>query len=308
MFNVIARAGVALACAVVIPVAFGHTARAQTPAPRRTPAAAGTPVAFTAHAHGNFTLVTSGNTFSGALQLGMAQRAGLTRIDVVSVKSDTLPIPPIAGVTAVIDRNANKITVWNDVTKQYRVQTFNFSFARPSPTPGASSRPSASPRPTASPRPPRRVTSPLANLDVLELTVKLTGHGTTSGLPTTGLSLDFRVQSRGAQNPAHVSATTQLADEFAVFPMTLDVTVEPGSPGLNAKLAYAVDDLTRTTPPLDRFTLPAGYTQARSIQDVILGRRRTRASPMATALPGPTALPVQTALPVPMSSPSTLPR
>jgi hypothetical protein len=275
---------------MLMPAVLGHAARAQTPAPRRTAAPAATPVAFTAHAHGNFTLVTSGNTFSGALQLGMAQRAGLTRIDVISVKSDTLPIPPIAGVTAVIDRAANKITVWNDATKQYRVQQFSLSFARPSPAP------SASPRPSASPQPPRRVTSPFANLDVLELTVKLTGHGSTSGLPTTGLSLDFRVQGRGSKNAAHVTATTQLADEFAFFPMTVDVTVEPGSPGLNAKLAYAVDDLTRGTPPLDRFTLPAGYTEARSIPEVIFGRRGMPAPPMTTGMP------------MPMSSPSNAPR
>jgi hypothetical protein len=184
---------------------------------------------------------------------------------VLNVKSDTLPIPPI-GLTAVIDHSANTVTIWNDATKQYRVQPFSLSFARPSPQPGAS------PQPSASPRPPRRITSPLANLDVLALTIKLTGHTTTAGLPTTGLSLDFQVQGKGANSAAHVAATTQLADEFAFFPMGLDVTAEAGA-GLNAKLSYAVDDVTREMPPLARFTVPAGYTQARSIPELIFGRR-----------------------------------
>jgi hypothetical protein len=258
--------------AMLATVALGHSAGAQAPSPRPSPTPAPTPVAFTAHAHASVTVVTQSATFNGSLQLGLAQRTNLTRIDVLNVKSDTLPIPPI-GLTAVIDRGANTITIWNDVTKQYRVQPFSLSFARPSPGP------------SASPRPPRRVTSPFANLDVLALTIKLTGHTMTNGLPTTGLSLDFQVQGKGAKTAAHVLASTQLADEFAFFPMTLDVTAEPGA-GLNAKLSYAVDDLTREMPPLSRFTVPAGYTQARSIPELVFQRR----SPMTTA-PSPSPSP-----------------
>ncbi len=276
MFEAIGRraqvlAGATLAAAVL---ALVNAAGAQSPTPRPGASPAPTPVAFTAHAHASVTVVTQSATFNGSLQLGLAQRTNLTRIDVLNVKSDTLPIPPI-GLTAVIDRGANTITIWNDVTKQYRVQPFSLSFARPSPGPSA-------PQPSASPRPPRRVTSPFANLDVLALTIKLTGHTTTNGLPTTGLSLDFQVQGKGAKTAAHVVASTQLADEFAFFPMTLDVTAEPGA-GLNAKLSYSVDDLTREMPPLSRFTVPAGYTQARSIPDLIFQRR----SPMTAPSPSP---------------------
>ena len=286
MSNLIVRAGAIVACAVLLPVAFGSAARAQTPRP--SPSAAATPVAFTAHAHGNATIVTQSGTFGGTVRLGVAHRDNLIRVDVIEVKSDQFPLPPIS-VSAVIDRGTNTITMWNDTTRQYRRQSFIPSFGRPSPQPGATARPGATPRPSASPRPAqsaRRGTSPIANLDVLSLTVKLTGHGTTSGLPTTGMSLDFQVQGKGAATPAHVSATTQLADEFPFFPMTLDVTIEPGAPGLNAKVAYAVDDLTRELPPASRFTVPAGYTEARSFGDLIFQRRRTSSPmPMSSGMP-----------------------
>jgi len=284
MSNLIVRAGAIVACAVLLPVAFGSAARAQTPRP--TPSAAPTPVGFTAHAHGNASVVTQGGTFSGTVRLGVAQRDSLIRVDVLDVKSDQLPLPPIS-VSAVIDRSTNTVTMWNDTTMQYRRQSFIPSFGRPSPQPGATPQPSASPQPA---RAARRGTSPFANLDVLSLTMKLTGHGTTSGLPTTGMSLDFQVQGKGATTATHVSATTQLADEFPMFPMTFDMTVEPGAPGMNAKAAYAVDDLTRELPPASRFVVPAGYTEARSFGDLIFQRRRPPASsPMP--MPSPSASP-----------------
>lgn len=277
MAGALGRRAAPWAGAIVVILALANAAGAQTASPRATPTPAPTPVALTAHAHANVTVVTQSATFNGSLQLGVAQRTNLLRVDVLGVKSDTLPIPPIA-FTAVIDHSARTLTVWNDVSKQYRVQPFTLSFTAPSP------RPSASPVPSASPRPPRRITSPLANLDVLALTIRLTGHTTTGGLPTTGLSLDFQVQSRRAQNPTHVTATTQLADEFAVFPMTLDVTADPGS-GSSAKLSYAVDDLSRETPSLARFTVPAGYTEARSLLDVVFGRGGLPARPVPSPSP-----------------------
>lgn len=285
MSNLIARAAAIVACAVLLPGAFGSSARAQT----REPVATGspTPGAFTAHAHGNVSVVTQGGTFSGIVRFGVAQRDRLIRIDVLDVKSDQLPIPPIS-VSAVIDRSSNTITMWNDMTMQYRTQSFVPSFGRSSPQPGATPPPA---------RAARRGSSPIANLDVLSLTMKLTGHGTTGGLPSTGMSLDFQVQGKGATTAAHVSATAQLADEFPFFPMALDVTIEPGSPGLNAQVAYAVDDLTRELPPKARFTLPAGYTEARSFGDMIFQRRR---------MPAASPMPISSARPMP--SPSASPR
>jgi hypothetical protein len=202
-------------------VVLGGAAGAQTAKPSPTPAP--TPVVFSVRAHANLTVVAQGNTFAGAVQLAVAQRGDLTRVDVLSVKSDSFPVPPIT-VTVVIDRRAKTLTAWSDTTKLYRVQPF---LPRPaaSATPGAS----ASPRASATPRPLQRGTSPFSKLDVLDATLRLTGHTTTAGLPTTGIAFDLQVRNKGDQATSHASATAQLADEFAAFPMTLDVSLEPGA-------------------------------------------------------------------------------
>ena len=159
MPRAIAHVAVIVACAMMIPVGLGGPAGAQVPTSSPSPSASPvpTPIAFTAHAHANVTVVTASATFNGSLQLGIAQRTNLTRIDVLDVKSDTIPIPPI-GVTAVVDRAANTVTIWNDVTKQYAVQPFIPSSVA-SPTPRASASPRASayrgPRPHVAVRQPR---------------------------------------------------------------------------------------------------------------------------------------------------------
>jgi hypothetical protein len=272
MFAAIVRHAAIPAGALLAAVAVGHAAGAQTPRPNPSPMP--TTAAFSAHAHANVTVVTQGTTFSGSLQLGVAQRANLTRIDILSVKSDTIPIPPIV-VTAVLDRGANTLTVWNDTTKQYRVQPFL-------PRPAAS----ATPRPRASARPARSGTSPFKNLEVLEATIKLTGHTTTAGVATTGMSFDLQVRSKNQQGLSHVTATTQLADDYAVFPMTLDVSLEPGGAApFNAKLSYAVDDLTPGSTGTTSFSVPAGYTEASSLAGVLFAPRRPTASPAPTPKP-----------------------
>ncbi|MEA2785174.1 MAG: hypothetical protein QOF71_1278 [Candidatus Eremiobacteraeota bacterium] len=280
MLETIGRRAAISAGAIIAVFVLAHAAGAQTPKPSPSPMP--TVVAFSAHAHANVTVVTQGNTFSGSLQLGVAQRTNLIRIDILSVQSDTIPIPPLT-VTAVIDRGANTLTVWNDATKQYRMQPFlprAAASAAPRPSPSPSPRPSASPRPGMFPR----GRSPFADLDVLSLTLKMTGHTTTSGLPTTGLAFDLQVQRKADKMPSHVVATTQLADDFPVFPMTLDVSVEPGMAPVNAKLSYAVDDLTRTAPPLERFKVPAGYTEASSLLAVLFPGRFV---PMPSPSPSP---------------------
>jgi len=71
-----------------------------------------------------------------------------------------------------------------------------------------------------------------------------------------------------------VTATTQLADDFAVFPVTLDVSLEPGAVPFVARLSYAVDDRSRGAPAAARFEVPAGYSEATSLMGVIFPQRR----------------------------------
>ncbi|MDB5073429.1 MAG: hypothetical protein JWM87_4540 [Candidatus Eremiobacteraeota bacterium] len=282
------------ACAIAAAVALAGQAGAQTASPSPTPVSAPTaapaPAGFSAHAHANVTVVTPSGTYGGTAQLGMAQRASRTRIDVLSLKSESVPIPPIAA-TVVINRQANTLTVWSNTTKLYRVQPF-LPRAAPSTSPRASAtpRPRATMQPSPSPGPVSRGTSPFAKLDVLSVTLKLTGHTTTAGLPTTGLSFDLQVKNKGDAGPTHVTATTQLADEYAVFPMTIDISVEPGTAPFSAKLGYAVDDLTPGMPPTASFTIPAGYREAPSLFGVIFPGRSPR---MPSRAPSPSPSPLR---------------
>jgi hypothetical protein len=280
------RAGLAAGGLAV--VALGGPAGAQTARPSAAPTAAPTPAGFTARAHANVTVSAQGTTYDGAAQLGVEQRDQLTRIDVISVRSESLPIPPITG-TVVIDRRANTLTLWNDTTKLYRVQPF---IPRSSASPRASASPRPSPRPSGTPGPARRATSPFENLDVLDASLRLTGHTTTAGLPTTGLAFDLRVRRKGDQAASHLTATTQLADGYAVFPVTLDLTLDPGALPFGAKVAYAVDSFTGGQPAPARFQIPAGYKEAPSIFAMLFpSRSSSGGTPMRPSSPRPSPRP-----------------
>jgi hypothetical protein len=287
-------AGRAVLCAVLL-AGLGRAAGAQTASPSPVPPAA--PAGFTAHAHANVDAVMSGNQFNAVARFALAQRASLLRIDILSLTSGTFPLPPLTG-TAVIDHGARTVTVWNDTTRRYYVQSLIPQLGRSaSPRPSASPHPSASPRPRASATPaPAQHGSPFRNLEVLSMTLRMTGHTTTAGVPTTGLAFDLQVQNRGDHMPTHVTANTQIADDYAMFPVTADVSIEPAAGTFNAKLAYAVDDLTPGLPPAESFRVPAGYTKASSVFEVfgmgggfIRGSTRTRTPAAPAVTPGPAA-------------------
>ena len=253
---------------LVAAVATGGRAQDASPSPVPSPSAAASAapapalIGFTARAHANATFVMANATYNGVVTLGLAQRANLIRVDLLSFKADALPIPPVSA-TFIIDRGTNTVTVWSEATKKYRVQSFLPKMVAPR-TP--------SPHPTTPP-PVSIGPSPFAKLDVLEATLKLTGHTTTLGFPTTGFAFDLQVANQGDKATSHVTATTQLADEFSLFPLTLDLAIEPGTAPFSAKIAYAVDDLTRNPPPLARFRVPAGYTRAPDLMSVLIPRR-----------------------------------
>jgi hypothetical protein len=228
-----------------------------------TPAPSPSPLALAARAHADVTVDAQGRTMTGNAVLGLSMRDRLIRVDVLSVKTDAMTLPPIT-LTLVIDRGANTIAVWNDVTKLYHVQSF-----LPGRSASPSPKPSAAPKASAAPQ----ATSPFGKLDVFAMTIKLIGHTTTSGMPTTGISFDLQVAKKGENVPSHVTVTTQLADEYAAFPVSAEVTVEPGAAAFRANAVYAVDEVTHEPPPLSRFEIPSGYADAGSLMRVILPGR-----------------------------------
>jgi hypothetical protein len=194
-------------------------------------------------------------TLTIAIGLAVATRPNLVRVDILSLKSDVAALPNLH-VTAVLDRRANTVTLWNDAVKHYYLLAF---LPQAAPTTG----------PSRSPTPVPRAVSPLSGLDLLAIAITMTGHTVTNGVPTTGLSFDMRVAKKGHATPVHVTATAQIADDSAWLPMTIDAVVDPGTPPVGATFAYAIDDLTRGLPPLGLFTIPPGYTRTNTLWAII---------------------------------------
>ena len=264
-------------CALV-PLGAGASAQTTTPPPAVTaatatpaPTAAPTPVAFTARAHADLHVDAQGTMYDGTAHVAVAQRGNLTRVDVSAAKSNAVPLAAIA-FTIVVDRGANTISAWNDATRLYRTQRLVLHAT-----------PSATPKPKGTPGPGATGVSPFGKLDLLAVSITLTGHTTTVGLPATGLAFDMQVRKRGETATSHVTATTQLADDFPFLPLAIDVSVEPGAAPLRAHASYAVDDLVRVAPAADRFMIPAGYTEAPSFLGVLFPHR-----PVHGPAPSPT--------------------
>jgi hypothetical protein len=245
-----------LVLAATLALAGALPAGAQTmPVPAPSPA----PVAFSAHAHANVTVTAQSNTYDVRMQMAVAQRDRFTRFDILSIRSTSVPVPSSA-FTFVLDRVANTVTVWNDTAKTFYTQSVVPSL--PGPTPGRS---------PASPFPPS-ARSPFADLEILSVTFALANHTTTAGLATTGLVMNADFKKKGAAATSHLTATTQLADDFAAFPVSIDAHVDPGTSAFSGRFSYLVDDFTRAVPASISFTVPAGYAQAESLVAVFLGR------------------------------------
>jgi hypothetical protein len=232
-------------------VAFPAAVWAATPTPAPTPAG------FRAHAHATVTVNSPNGIVTANVAAVMEQRASLTRVDILSVKSDTMPLPPIA-FSVVADQTARTITIWNDVSKRYYVQVI----AAPIPAP------SATPKPASS----TPFISPFAGLDIFSMSFKLTGHTVTNGVATTGLAADLLFAKKGETATTHVAADAQIVDDFAFVPMTFNLSVEPAGGTSSFAMQFAVDDLLRGAPPPSTFAVPTGYTKARNVLEVIMSR------------------------------------
>ncbi len=259
---------------IVIAIAFllvrALPAQAQTPSPLPSPSPSGmrAPLGFDAHAHTDVTITTPSGTFRVTARFAVVQRDQLSRLDILSVQSDTLPVPT-SRLTLVVDRLSNTVTIWNAASKTYVVQSV-VPFGR-----GATpvSRPSAAP-----PSKPLSSRSPFADLEIFAVSIALTGHTTTATLATTGLTANVDFRKAGDKATSHLTAALQLADDFAAFPITIEATVDPGTTAFSGKLAYAVDDFVRDSAPTTSFTIPTGYSKAELIS-VLLGRPAKRALP-----------------------------
>jgi molybdate transport system substrate-binding protein len=250
----------------------GPVAQAAQPSP--TP----TPQVFSAHAHATFTAKSSTRILSGTIRLAIAQRGNLSRVDILSMKSDGMPLPPsLFQLTLVVDRTARTVTMWSDSTKKYHVQSIPVS-------------PLSSPMATSS------QTSPLSSLDLFEFSMNLAGHTTTMGFHTTDFAFKMKLRAKGQAVTTHIAGAMNLAEDFQWFPITLDFSVTTGTSSSGMKIVYLLDDLKAELPPGDPFAVPVGYTQSASFLDVFMHVPTALPTPGATA-PGTVPQPVPSARP-----------
>lgn len=272
----VARIG---ACAVLAWGALWGSAAGQTATPSPAASPRPSPAAFIARAHADVSVTRNSDSTVGArADAAIYQRGNLTRIDLLSLTASALPIPPLH-FTAVLDGRARTVTLWNDQTRRYFVAHVNVG-ATPTPAPKATNAPGWLFD--------RR--SPFADLDVLEFDLKMTGHTTTAGIPTTGFSTDLTVRKKGSTAPVRITGTAQLSDDYGGFPMAISLAFASAQGANKLSIDYAIDALNLTPPPASAFRLPRGYTKASSPFGVILGSGAP--GPVAPiAIPPPPAMP-----------------
>jgi hypothetical protein len=199
-----------------------------------------------------------------------------TRFDIRSVDA---PVSPFRfdGLTILVDGHAQQVTVWNSVSQTYFTQSL---------VPGLTASPASTPTPRPSARPSRPERSPIADLDLLALDIRLGERRLVLGMPSTGLTMDARVRRRGTSSVMRLTGSTQIADTYAFFPLTVALTASRDNVAV-LRLAYGVDAYQPAVPPDADFAIPDGYRLAPNVFAVINAPPAVRPSPA----PAPSSTP-----------------
>jgi len=111
------------------------------------------------------------------------------------------------------------------------------------------------------------IARPLRDYRAFSASLTLTGHGTTNGHPTTGVSFSLHRQERTGE-PLDIHGTLKLADDLDEIPVQLTANMQGagGLPPSGLRLDFTSVD--RNTPSENDFAVPAGYTKAAKLTDV----------------------------------------
>jgi hypothetical protein len=180
-----------------------------------------------------------------------------------SALSSTSLFPP-GGYTVVFDRANHTYTVWSS-------SKHTFFTSAPSVTP-----PSNNPAVAATTAIGETsdllhafsAAKVLRDYRVFTASLALTGHDTTNGHPTTGLTYGLKRQERTG-DLLQVHGTLKLADDLDELPVQWTADVQGAGNGAPPS-AIKVDltSIDRTAPGLGDFAVPAGYTRASQMSDV----------------------------------------
>ncbi|MDQ2908591.1 MAG: hypothetical protein M3R44_04485 [Candidatus Eremiobacteraeota bacterium] len=199
------------------------------------------------------------------------ERASLFRLDVIDValpgagavgSAVATQLFPPGGLTVVVDFAAKRYTVWSNNTRKYYTANLagNAGAGSAASTPAPDARPSAAPNPFGFER-------SLRTLAALNISLSLAGHSTVDGHPATGMNYQFaRTAANGDRTEAH--GAVQFADDLDGIPVQLTASFQ-NKYVPNISLRADATELTRQLPAESDFLVPAGFTRAASIGDVV---------------------------------------
>jgi hypothetical protein len=206
--------------------------------------------------------------------VAMEERGPRLRVDVLSLAipgtSGTLSalistqLFPPGGFTVVYDRSAGAFTVWSSSRQRF--------YTSASAGTQSAGQPIAASAATAIVEGGDLFSAfsfarSLKDDTAFNVSLGLAGHQTVNGHPATGMNFQYdRKTKAGADLELH--GTFQFADDLDGVPVEITVAGKGGSlPDSAFRLDFS--SLTKQTPPDEDFEVPAGYTRATSLGDVI---------------------------------------
>ncbi len=172
---------------------------------------------------------------------------------------------PAGGYSVVFDRRNRTYTVWSPSKHTY--------FTSPANAPPAASSNPAVAATTAIAETGDLLHSfaaakALRDYRVFSASINLTGHGTTNGHPTTGLTYAIKRQERTG-DLLSIAGSMKLADDLDEIPVQLVANVQGAGNGAPpGTIRVDLTSIDRNAPSGDDFTVPAGYTRASQLSDV----------------------------------------
>jgi len=220
--------------------------------------------------------------FSGAKiniggNINLEQRGPLVRVDVLSLSlpgmdamlsqlANSQLFPP-GGYSLVYDQAKHSYTVWSPSRHAY--YTNDNGGSAPS-----SSNPAVAAATTVGNATDMlhafAAAKALRDYRQFSASLNLTGHGTTNGHPTTGLDFALKRQERTG-DPLDIHGSLKLADDIDELPVQVVASLKGAGGAPPTSMRLDLNSINQQTPSEDDFTVPAGYSQAQHLTDV-LGR------------------------------------
>lgn len=233
-------------------------------------------------AKGSLTVQTelSGAKINVGGNIALEQRGQLVRIDVLSLSlpgvdsmlsslASSQLFPP-GGYSVVYDQAKHTYIAWSTSRKMYYENEGSGSSAPPPSNPGVAAATAVSS--TSDILHAFSAARALRDYKVFSASLNLTGHGTTNGHPSTGVAFALKRQEKNATgDPLDVHGTLQLADDLNELPVQINASVNGAGGAPPSTLRLDFTSIDARTPPDSDFAVPAGFTKAGKITD-ILGR------------------------------------